>query len=252
MTKIIIIDDETHCINVLENLIGKMQTGYKIIGVFSNPLKGLEFIKNNPPDLLFLDIEMPNLNGFGLLDQLLPLDFDVIFTTAYDQYAIKAFQYSAINYLLKPITEKSIVKALSEWEKRRKQTSSKQWQLLQENIKNTNPDYAQIALPTGVGYQIVEIKNIMRCQSDSNYTHIFCKDQKRILISRTLKEIEELLSDHGFVRVHQSHLINPKFVKGILKQDGGSIIMSDDEEIPVSRQKAKQISDILNTMLRFK
>ncbi|MEO9076337.1 MAG: LytTR family DNA-binding domain-containing protein [Gelidibacter sp.] len=252
MTKIIIIDDETHCINVLENLINKMQADYRVIGTFTNPLKGLEFIKSNPPDLLFLDIEMPNLNGFALLDHLIPMDFDVVFTTAYDQYAIKAFQYSAINYLLKPISEKNIVKAISEWEKRRKQTSSKQWQLLQENIKNTNPEYAQIALPTGVGFQIVEIKNIVRCQSDSNYTHIFCRDEKRILISRTLKEIEELLSDHGFVRVHQSHLINPKFVKEILKQDGGSLIMNDDAEIPVSRQKAKQINEILETMLRFK
>ncbi|MGC1630761.1 MAG: LytTR family DNA-binding domain-containing protein [Gelidibacter sp.] len=252
MTKIVIIDDENHCINVLENLIEKMQADYTIIGMFTNPTKGLEFIKSNPPDLLFLDIEMPNLNGFALLDKLLPMDFDVIFTTAYDQYAIKAFQYSAINYLLKPITEKNIVKALSEWENRRKQTSNKQWQLLQENLKNTSADYAQIALPTGVGYQIVEIQNIMRCQSDSNYTNIFCKDEKRILISRTLKEIEELLTAHGFVRVHQSHLINPKFVKGILKQDGGSLIMSDDEEIPVSRQKGKQINEILETMLRFK
>lgn len=252
MTKIIIIDDETHCINVLENLIEKMQADYSIIGTFTNPLKGLEFIKSNPPDLLFLDIEMPNLNGFALLDHLLPINFDVIFTTAYDQYAIKAFQYSAINYLLKPITEKNIVKALSEWEKRRKKTTNKQWQLLQENLKTTNTDYTQIALPTGVGYQIVEIKNIMRCQSDSNYTHIICKDEKKILISRTLKEIEELLTDHGFVRVHQSHLINPKFVKGIIKQDGGSLIMINDEEIPISRQKGKQINEILETMLRFK
>src|SRR5690606_34217440 len=252
MTKIIIIDDETHCINVLENLIDKIHSDYEIMGTFTNPLDGLEFIKNNPPDILFLDIEMPNLNGFALLDNLLPIDFDVIFTTAYDQYAIKAFQYSAINYLLKPITEKNIVKALMEWEKRRKQTTKKQWQLFQENLKSRNTDYTQIAFPTGVGYQIVEIKNIMRCQSDSNYTHIFCKDGQRVLISRTLKEIEELLTDHGFVRVHQSHLINPKFVKGIIKQDGGSLIMSNDEEVPISRQKGKQVNEILENMLRIK
>ena len=252
MTKIIIIDDESHCTNVLESLIEKVQSDYTVIGVFTNPLKGLEFIKNNPPDLLFLDIEMPNLNGFALLDNLLPIDFDVIFTTAYDQYAIKAFRYSAINYLLKPITEKNIVKALSTWEKRRKKTTEKQWQLLKDHLKGSNKDCFQIALPTGVGYQIVEINNIVRCQSDSNYTYIFCKDENKILISRTLKEIEELLKDHGFVRVHQSHLINPQFVKGILKQDGGSLIMHDDVEIPVSRQKSKQINEILETMLRFK
>lgn len=252
MINIIIIDDEAHCINVLENLIEKVHSDYKISGVFTNPLVGLEFIKNNPPDLLFLDIEMPNLNGFALLDNLLPIDFDVIFTTAYDQYAIKAFRYSAINYLLKPITEKNIVKALSDWEKRRKKTSAAQWKLLQDHLKDEQKNCSQIALPTGVGYKIVEIQNIVRCQSDSNYTNVFCQDGNKVLISRTLKEIEELLSEHGFIRVHQSHLINPKFVQGILRQDGGSLIMPNEVEVPVSRQKTKQINDILETMLRFK
>ncbi|SRR5690554_4183531 len=252
MTRIIIIDDEVHCTKVLESLIGKTHSDYKIIGIFTNPLEGLAFIRQNPPDLLFLDIEMPNLNGFALLDKLLPIDFDIIFTTAYDQYAIKAFQYSAINYLLKPITEKSIVNALSSWEKRRKKTSPEQWKLLQNHHQDSSQPPSQIALPTGVGYQIVEINNIVRCQSDSNYTNIFCHTHNKILISRTLKEIEELLNDHGFLRVHQSHLINPQFVKGILKHDGGSLIMQDNAEIPVSRQKSKQINEILETMLRFK
>ncbi|HLV92926.1 MAG TPA: LytTR family DNA-binding domain-containing protein [Aequorivita sp.] len=252
MTKIIIVDDEVHCTKVLENLISKIHSGYTITGIFTNPVEGLEFIQNNPPDLLFLDIEMPNLNGFALLDKLLPIDFDVIFTTAYDQYAIRAFQYSAINYLLKPITEKNIVKAISNWEKRRNKTSPEQWKLFQNHYQSQTKNQSQIALPTGVGYQIVEIKNIIRCQSDSNYTNIFCKDENKVLISRTLKEIEELLTDHGFIRVHQSHLINPQYVKGILKHDGGSLIMQDDEEIPVSRQKSKQINEILESMLRFK
>jgi two-component system, LytTR family, response regulator len=252
MTKIIIIDDEAHCANVLESLIKKVHTDYTIAGIFTNPVKGLEYIQNNPPDLLFLDIEMPHLNGFALLDKLLPIDFDIIFTTAYDQYAIKAFQYSAINYLLKPITEKSIVKAISSWEKRRKKTSHEQWELFQKNLQGTPKDCSKIALPTGVGYHIVEIATIIRCQSDNNYTNIFFKDDNKILICRTLKEIDEILTEHGFLRVHQSHLINPQFVKGILKQDGGSLIMQDNEEIPVSRQKRTQINDILESMLRFK
>lgn len=251
MTKVIIIDDEEHCTNVLANLIERVHSDYTISGIFTNPLEGLQFIQNNPPDLLFLDIEMPNLNGFALLDKLLPIDFDIIFTTAYDQYAIRAFNYSAINYLLKPITEKNIVLALSNWEKRRKKTSNEQWQLFQKNLQDSK-ERSKIALPTGVGYNIVEIKNIVRCQSDNNYTNFFLKDGKKILISRTLKEIEEILTDQDFIRVHQSHLINPQFVKGILKQDGGSLIMTDSTEIPVSRQKRKQINEILETMLRFK
>jgi two-component system LytT family response regulator len=252
MTKVIIIDDEAHCTQVLANLIERVHSDYTITGIFTNPLEGLQFIQNNPPDLLFLDIEMPNLNGFALLDKLLPIDFDIIFTTAYDQYAIRAFNYSAINYLLKPITEKNIVLALSNWEKRRKKTSPEQWKLFQNSLQSPSKERSKIALPTGVGYNIVEINTIVRCQSDNNYTNFFLNDGRKILISRTLKEIEEILTDQDFFRVHQSHLINPKFVKGILKQDGGSLIMSDNTEVPVSRQKRKQINEILETMLRFK
>ncbi len=252
MAKLIIIDDEMHCVNVLNNLVKKMHPDYEITGIFCNPVEGLAYIQNNPPDLLFLDIEMPHLNGFALLDKLLPIDFDIIFTTAYDQYAIRAFQYSAINYLLKPITEKSIVQALSNWEKRRKKTTIEQWQLFQNNLNSVPKNVSKIALPTGVGYHIVEIKNIVRCESDNNYTHFFFDDENKLLICRTLKEIEEMLAVYGFLRVHQSHLINPQFVKGILKQDGGSIVMKDGKEISVSRQKRKEMNGILESMLRFK
>lgn len=252
MSKIIIIDDEVHCVDVLLNLVKKARPDYEVIGTFCNPVKGLEFIKDNQPDLLFLDIEMPNLNGFALLDKMLPIDFDIIFTTAYDQYAIRAFEYSAINYLLKPITEKSIVQALSNWEKRRKITSMEQWRLLQNNISSSVNDVSKIALPTGIGYHIVEIKNIVRCESDNNYSYFFLDDESKLLICKTLKEIEEMLRDYGFLRVHQSHLINPQFVKAILKQDGGTVLMNDGKEIPVSRQKRSEISGILESMLRFK
>lgn len=251
MTKIIILDDEIHCTSVLESLIGKMTSNYIITGVFNDPLEGLDFIRKSPPDLLFLDIEMPNLNGFALLDKLLPIDFDIIFTTAYDQYAIKAFKYSAINYLQKPITEKNIVEALSNWEKRRKKTSNEQWELFQSHLQATDVP-SKIALPTGVGFTIVDVKNIVRCQSDDNYTKFFLADENKILISRTLKEVEGILSERGFFRVHQSHLINPRYVNGVSRQDGGSLIMCDDTEVPVSRQKRNLIDEILESMIRFK
>ncbi len=252
MAKIIIIDDEMHCVNVLDNLIKKVHPDYAIIGTYTNPVEGLQHIRSRPPDLLFLDIEMPNLNGFALLDRVLPIDFDIIFTTAYDRYAIRAFQYSAINYLLKPITEKSVVQALSSWEKRRKKTVPEQWELLQNNLKSEAKAVSRIALPTGAGYHIVEIKDIVRCESDNNYTSFFLDDENKLLICRTLKEIEEMLREYGFLRVHQSHLINPQFVKGILKQDGGTVIMKDGKEVPVSRQKRNEINGILESMLRLK
>lgn len=252
MTEIIIIDDELHCSDILSTLIKKVHPDYHIKGVFKYPVEGLAFIQENKFDLLFLDIEMPIMNGFKLLDKILPAKFDIIFTTAYDQYAIKAFQYSAINYLLKPITEKAIVSALASWEQRRLRTSDEQWKILQ-NVISAGADEVQdkMALPTGTGYEIVEIKNIVRCQSENSYTSFFFGDGSRTLICRTLKEVEAMLADQPFFRVHQSHLINPKFVKNISNQDGGTLVMSDDTEVPVSRRKRNHINDILDTMLRF-
>lgn len=251
MTEIIIIDDEQHCSDILSILIKKVHPDYHIKGIFNCPNDALSFIQENEFDLLFLDIEMPTMNGFKLLDKILPANFDIIFTTAYDQYAIKAFQYSAINYLLKPITEKAIVGALTSWEQRRRMTNDEQWEILQNLISGTDEVQDKIALPTGTGYDIIEIKDIVRCQSENSYTYFFFADGNRTLICRTLKEVEMMLSDQPFFRVHQSHLINSKFVKNISNQDGGTLIMADDMEVPVSRRKRSYIKDILATMLRF-
>lgn len=251
MADIIILDDEKHCTDVLATLIAKAVPDYKILGIFNNPVEALAFIKKTPPDLLFLDIEMPFMNGFVLLDRLLPIDFDIIFTTAYDHYAIRAFQYSAINYLQKPITEKNIIKALSSWEKRRNKTNKEQWEILSNLINDSESNQTRMALPTGIGYDIIEINDIVRCQSDNNYTCFHFNDERKVLVSRTLKEVEATLLEHGFFRVHQSHLINPHYVKSISRQDGGILVMPDGAEIPVSRQKRNQINEILRSMLRF-
>ncbi len=251
MAEIIIIDDERHCSDILSILIKKVHPNYHIKGVFNYATEGLAFIRENEFDLLFLDIEMPIMNGFKLLDKILPANFDIVFTTAYDQYAIRAFQYSAINYLLKPITEKAIVSALASWEQRRQKTNDEQWKILQNLISGTDEVQDKIALPTGTGYDIIEIKDIVRCQSENNYTYFLFADGNRTLICRTLKEVEAMLSEQQFFRVHQSHLINPKYVKNISKQGGGTLIMADNTEIPVSRQKRDYINDILATMLRF-
>lgn len=251
MTEIIIIDDEQHCSDILSILIEKVHPDYHIKGIFSNPKEALAFIQENEFDLLFLDIEMPIMNGFKLLDKILPVNFDIIFTTAYDQYAIRAFQYSAINYLLKPITEKAIVNALVSWEQRRLKTSDEQWKILQNLISVTDEVQDRIALPTGTGYDIIEIKDIVRCQSDNSYTYFFFADGNRTLICRALKDVEMILSDQHFFRVHQSHLINPKFVKNISNQDGGTLIMADNTEVPVSRRKRHYINAVLDKMLRF-
>lgn len=251
MANIILLDDEKHCTDILETLITKVNKDYNIIGVFNNPFDALDFIKNHEIDLFFLDIEMPEMNGFKLLDKILPVNFDIIFTTAYDQYALRAFEYSAINYLLKPITEKAIIKTLLSWERRKRKVASEQWQMLQSVLSNSDVDINKIALPSGVGFEIIEIKSIVRCQSENNYTTFFLADGSKKLISRTLKEVEATLSEHSFFRVHQSHLINSRYVKMISKQEGGTLLMEDGVEVPISRQKRSHINEILDSMLHF-
>ncbi len=251
MPKIIILDDEEHCTDILSDLISRMPADYKITDVFNDPFEALTYIQKNEIDLLFLDIEMPGMNGFTFLDKILPVNFDIIFTTAYDQYAIRAFQYSAINYLLKPITEKAIVQSLSAWEQRKNKTKTEQWNMLSSFIKDSEKVQTKIALPTGVGHEIMEIKDIVRCQAESNYCNFYFADGNKMLVCRTLKDVETILSEQDFFRVHQSHLINPKYVKTVSRQDGGTLIMTDGSKVPVSRQKRSYMKTIMDNMLNF-
>src|SRR5690625_480960 len=250
MIKIVILDDEKHCTDILQSLILKMKRNYEITGVFNDPLKAMDFIEENEIDLLFLDIQMPKLNGFKLLDKIAPVDFDVIFTTAYDQYAIRAFEYSAFHYLLKPITEKSLVQVLLSWEQRRKKVHTEQWSLLRKDVNQEVAEPTKIALPTGTGFEIIKVEEIVRCQSENNYTSFVFEDGNRTLVCRTLKDVEKILPD-SFFRIHQSHLINTKFIKSINRQAGGNILMIDGAKIPISRQKKNYIDDLLGSMLKF-
>jgi len=250
MERIVLLDDEKHCTEILEVLLQNYKNEINIVGTFNDPIEALDFLSKNEIDLLFLDIQMPQMNGFSLLDKMLPVNFDVIFTTAFDQYAIRAFEYSAINYLLKPISEKALDAALKNWKERKRKVNSDQWEILQKAIQNTN-ELSKIALPTGTGFEIMEINKLVRCQSDNNYTTFIFNDGNKVLVCRTLKDVEKILPQSSFVRIHQSHLINMKYVKSISKQDGGVIYMQDGSDIPVSRQKKDTLSQILDSMLRF-
>ena len=252
MAKVVLLDDEQHCTDILKSLIQKNSTEYQIVALFNNPIEALGYIKNSEFDILFLDIQMPEMNGFQLLDQLDSIDFDIIFTTAYDQYAINAFNYSAFNYLLKPITEKALTQALHLWEQRKRKIKSGQWQLFKNRVSGEASDSDKIALPTQTGYEIINIQKIIRCQSENNYTTFFCENGVRILICRTLKQVEEILPDTQFFRVHQSHIINSKFIRSVTKRDGGILIMEDDSEIPVSRSKRTQIDLFIERLASFK
>lgn len=251
MIKVVLVDDELHCTESLEILLKSFAKPVQIIGKFNSSIEALAFIKKTDFDILFLDIEMPGLNGFELLGQLSDFKFDVVFTTAYDQYAIKAFKYSALNYLLKPVDEVELLECLVKWEnKSQKNLATNQFNFFMDVLQNSQKTRSKIALPTTYGLEFIEISDIIRCQSDSNYTHFYLKNKETYLICRTLKEVESLLSTNGFIRIHQSHLINPLYLKKFLRNDGGYVVMEDGEKISVSKNNKDKIIDIFNQIER--
>jgi len=189
--KAIIVDDEQHCIDTLQWLIEKYSETVEIVNMFKSPVNAVKFLQENTVDIVFLDIEMPEMNGFDLLRKVKKVEFDVIFTTAYDEFALKAFQASAIDYLLKPIDKEALVSAVNKVkEKKKPSLLPEQIEILYDSL-NTKKQYKErIAVPTQEGLYFVKSKEILYCISDSNYTHIHLIDNKKILVSKTLKEIE--------------------------------------------------------------
>lgn len=233
----IIIDDEAGNRENLQNLLKRHCTNVSVTGTAASAIEGIDAIEHHRPDLVFLDIEMPNGNGFDLLESLPKIDFEVIFVTAFDHYAIKAIKFCALDYLLKPIDLLELKVAVQKvGEKMANARKNEKMEVFMQNRRNPQA-VKKIALPTADKVDFVSVNEILRCQAESNYTHIFLTNGQKILVSRTLKEYEELLADFNFLRVHQSHLINVAEVKTYVKRDGGYIVMSDESEVTVSRQK---------------
>lgn len=243
--KAIIVDDEKHCQITLSKLIEWTKEPVELISVCSSVEEAKEALSKGKPDIVFLDIEMPKKNGFDLLYELPTIDFDVVFTTAYDEFAIEAFNTNAVAYLLKPISQdelkSTILKIRNQIDKRF--TQDKLVQLYQ--TLTTNSKLKKIPIPTSDGIEFVKPEDIVRCEADGNYTHIHIVNQNPIFISKTLKQIEELLKDHQFLRPHNSHLINLDFIKSYHKGSGGSIKLEDGTVIPVSRYRKENIQELL-------
>ncbi len=248
----VLIDDEIHCNESLELLLADCCPQVSVKAKFNLPHDALNWLKNHKADLVFLDIEMPGMSGFDLLAQTGSLDFDVIFVTAYDRYAIRAFHYSAVNYLLKPVDQEELRIALSRWiEKKDKIITPNQLGLMYELLRNTGKHDRRIALPTNDGLEFIEIRNITRCESDSNYTRIFCTGKEQHLICRTLKEVENVLGECGFLRIHHSHLVNPSYIRKLVRNNGGYIVMDDQTQIPFSKSKKDRLYELLTHIERI-
>ncbi|MGN6510790.1 MAG: LytR/AlgR family response regulator transcription factor, partial [Chitinophaga sp.] len=199
-----------------------------------------QLIDEMQPDLVFLDVEMPHQNGFELLKQYDKLTFDVIFTTAYEQYALKAIKFNALDYLLKPFSVQELQEALRKFHERRSQkpdTAIAPLEVFLQNMKTLQQTNKKIALPTINGLVFMPVQNIVRCESTGNYTKIFFTDKKQLLVSKPLKEFEELLTEVDFFRVHNSHLINLQQMESYLQGEGGFALMSDGTQVEVSRRR---------------
>jgi two-component system, LytTR family, response regulator len=233
--KVILVDDEVYCTDVLEILLKKHCPDLQIVGVFNQSLVALEALRSDPPDLLFLDIEMPQMNGFELLQQLGNYNFNVIFTTAYDQYAISAFKFNTIDYLLKPIDKNELLDAVQKCNRLNYHLTEK---IEHAYYLKSNPVPERIALPIDKNLYFVEVAQIIHCEADGSYCRIFLQNEtKPYLLSKSLKEIEELLNNPKFFRTHASYLINTDHIFKISKTDGMDITMRNNALIPVSRTK---------------
>jgi two-component system LytT family response regulator len=247
MIKAIIVDDEQRSRDALNGLIERYCPEVFIIAQANGCQDGIEKAQKFNPDLVFLDIQMPDGSGFNFLEAFEKFNFEVIFTTAHDQYAIKAIRYSALDYLLKPIDPDELKAAVRKFmQKQDKGQINNNIKVLLENLKNPSNESKKIILSTSEGMHIVSTDDIIRCESDDYYTKFFFLNATSILISKTLKQNEAILSDFNFIRPHKSHLINIKYIKSYLKVDGGYILMTDGSKIPVSRRKRESIVEILN------
>ena len=241
MLKAIIIDDEPYCCETLVTLLQEYCPQVEVVGIFNNGREAIAPIRKNSPDLVFLDVEMPKMNGFEMLEQLSPVNFEIIFTTSYDQYALKAIRFSAIDYLLKPVDQEELVTAVQKVIQRNQKPIAQQLEILMQKIHHPSTPISKLAMPTIEGLQMIEVDLIISCESDSNYTILHLKDKKKKVISSSLKEIEELLEDHSFCRVHRCYLVNLNEVEKYVKGEGGYLVMTDNSTVDVSRSRKEAL-----------
>ena len=234
--KAIIVDDEPYCCEPLSILLAdNMQV--EVVACCHSASDALAAIQKYSPDLVFLDVEMPKMNGFEMLEQLPSVNFEIIFTTSYDQYALKAIRFSAIDYLLKPVDQEELLNAVQKVIRHSQKPLAQQLEILMQKIHQPHTPISKIAMPTMEGLQMIPVDSIISCESDSNYTILLLKNNKKIVVSRTLKEIDELLEEHSFIRVHRCYLANLNEVEKYVKGEGGYLVMSDGTTIDVARNK---------------
>ena len=238
MINAILIDDEMHCIKTLSMLLQEYCPHVQVMDKCPEAATGLQAIEKYKPDLVFLDIEMPHMNGFEMLEQFSQINFAVIFTTGYDQYAIKAIHCSALDYLLKPIEPRELINAVRKVTEQRYLPLAEQFQMLLKQINSKSNSFNKIAVPTAEGFELIPADQVLYFEANDNYTHLFQKNKNKIIACRTLKEMEEQIQDFTFfVRVHHSYMVNLNEVTKYVRGEGGYLVMSDGSTVNVSRSR---------------
>lgn len=236
--KTAVIDDEASARDTLKGILEKFFTEITVMGEAGTIQDGIALVEQNPIDLLFLDIKMQYGTGFDILKKAESVNFGLIFVTAYDQYAIDAFKFSAIDYLLKPIKISDLREAIKRYKNNRKH-SQDYVHVLMDNLENTGKKLFRLVLPTVDGFQVVDIKDIIRLEGMRNYTRFILVDDTKVVVPYTMKKYEELLAEYGFMRIHLSHIINLRHVKKYTKGQGGEVEMTDGSFLGISRSKKK-------------
>ena len=242
MINSLIIDDEKHCSDNLLWQLNKYCPEIEVQAVCSNAAEALKQVRVCQPRLIFLDVEMPDKSGFDLLEDLREIHFHIIFTTAFNQYALRAIKFGALDYLLKPIDKDELRLAVDKFIKQEKQISINQLTALLSHVrKNNDLSFQKIAFPTLHSYELVHLNDILACESSSNYTNVRLTSGKSILVSKTLKEIEDLLDMSPFFGVHHSWVVNLQYAIRYVKGDGGYLVLNNEMTIPVSRNKREDL-----------
>ncbi|MEO8960545.1 MAG: LytTR family DNA-binding domain-containing protein [Ginsengibacter sp.] len=244
--KTILIDDELPSLQNLQHKLNEFCPDVNVVAATQKPEEAIQLIEHYHPDVIFLDIEMPRMNGFKMLEEIKEKDFDIVFTTAYNHYAIDAIRISAFDYLVKPIAVQDLQNSIARLLKEQCKKTPEKLDILRQSLSDSRSQNDKISIVTTEGVEFFEISQILRIESSSNYSKIHFKDGKMLLVTKLLKDFEEILTPYRFYRIHNSHLINLSYIKKYLRGDGGQVVLQNGEIIDVARRKKEEFLKLIS------
>ncbi len=246
MLSTIIIDDQQNCIDDLSLLLKTNCTAVSIVALAHSGTEGIVALKKHKPQLVFLDVEMQDMTGFEMLQQLSETNFHVIFTTAFDKYAIKAIRFNAIDYLLKPVSKNELIEAVERAANAPSALTVQQIKNLKETSQNKQVPQNKIALTTSEGLEYVKLEDIVYCLADGSYTTVYLSDKTQLLVSKSIGKLDEVIDGNGFYRTHNSSLINLAHVKKYVRTDGGYVVMSNGDTVTIARNRKEEFLELFS------